>query len=338
LKQIGISKKILHSVVLPIWVLCVQACGPGESVGDASGVLPESTTLTLVVVGSFPASAISELGGFVSWLNQGLQDEKLRFEVRVAMSVPEAASWLAAGEADFYLDSPHPILLARHLSDCRLFLNRWKFGTETYRSVIFARRDASLEDLEALRGRTIAFEDRYSASSFFLPVDHLSANGLDGVFLQSPDAAVPEDQAGFVFSGGDSTTIHWVLAGKVGAGALNEWNFKRIADDDRKQLQVLATTGEIPRHILAVRAGLDPAVEARVRELLLSAHESPEGREMLAGFSATERFAAVPEGFNAAIESVQALVVRLDALVSAAEGGAAQGGLTGNGVAEGREP
>ncbi len=314
------SKKILHSVVLAILMACVQACGPGKTADDASDVSPEPTTLTLVVVGSFPASAISELGGFISWLNQRLQDEALRFEVRVAMSVPEVASLLATGEADFYLDSPHPVLLARHLSGCRLFLNRWKFGTETYRSVVFARRDASLDDLEALRGRTIAFEDRYSASSFFLPVDHLLANGLEGVFLQDPDAAVPEDQAGFVFSGGDSTTIHWVLAGKVGAGALNEWNFKQIADDDREQLQILATTGKIPRHLLAVRVDLDPAIETRVRELLLAAHESPEGREMLAGFSATERFGAVPEYFSAAIESIQESVVRLDALVSAAGG------------------
>ena len=293
--------------------LVALACdAPRESAPVRGASADPREALTLVVVGAFPGSAIAEMEPLVQWLNERLAGDRLRVGVRVATSVPEAAARLAAGEADFYLDSPHPILLARHLSGCRPILRRWKFGSPTYHSVLFTRDDSGIRSLEDLLGRPIAFEDRYSSSSFFLPVDLLLSGGFDYVFLDAAHDPVPADRMGFVFSGGDSNTMHWVLAGKVAAGAMNPWNLERLAAEERHQLRVLATTDDVPRHLLAVRSNLDPALEARVRDLLLAAHESPSGREMLAAFSATERFDDVPREFLAAMDHIQESVVLLD--------------------------
>lgn len=305
---------------LVLALLAFNACDPVDvAPEEALTSRADLTELTLVVVGAYPASAVAEMGGLVAWLNERLAADKLRVGVRVAPTVPQAAAWLMSGEADLYLDSPHPILLARHISGCRPILRRWKYGTPTYNSMIFVRQDSGIQDIDGLRGRTIAFEDRYSSSSFFLPVDLLMANGLEGTFLRQADDQVPADRLGFVFSGGDSNTMHWVLAGKVAAGAMNEWNVESLANDEREQLRALATTDEIPRHLVAVRPDLDPAAEAKVRELLMSAHQSPSGQEMLAEFSSTDRFDAIPADFLAAIDRIQASVVSLDQLVSEAE-------------------
>ncbi len=308
---------------LPIGWLCLLtlvACEPVAVVPEGSSTdRDDLTQLTLVVVGAYPASAVNEMGGLLTWLNERLAEDGLRVGVRVASSVPEAASWLASGEADFYLDSPHPILLARHLSGCRPILRRWKYGSPTYESQIFVRKDSGIRDLEGLRGRTIAFEDRYSSSSFFLPVNFLITSGLEGTFLRQADDPVPEDRLGFVFSGGDLNTMHWVLASKVTAGAMNAWNVDSLASGERAQLRVLATTEEIPRHLIAARSDLDPVAEARVREVLMAANEDPAGQEMLAEFSSTDRFDDIPADFLAVIDHIQESAVSLDQLVSEAE-------------------
>ncbi|MEM7585311.1 MAG: phosphate/phosphite/phosphonate ABC transporter substrate-binding protein [Acidobacteriota bacterium] len=306
---------VLASSSLVLWFGCG---GDGPSSGEASAPAEGLNELTLAAVGSYPAAAVVELRGLVAWLNERLADDGWRVGIRIAGSVPEVAQWLGSGEADLYMDSPHPILLARHLSDCRPILRRWKFGSPTYDSQIFVREDSGIRDLEGLRGQTIAFEDRYSSSSFFLPMDLLISRGLEGSFLGQAEDPVPPEQLGFVFSDGDSNTMHWVLAGKVTAGAMNRWNVDHLADAERDQLRILATTAELPRHLIAARSGLDPVAEARIRELLMSAHETEEGRAMLAEFSSTDRFDDIPAEFLADIDRIQAGVVRLDELVTEA--------------------
>lgn len=296
--------------------IVLAGCGepPAPPPSEEAVAAVAATELKLVVVGEYPAAAVAELGGFLRWLNAGLAPGSLRMSAEVASSVPEAADWLASGAVDFYLDSPYPVLLARQVSGCRPILRRWKFGTPTYHSVIFARADSGVDELADLRGKTIAFEDRYSSSSFFMPVDVLFSADLAGAVLATAEDPVPPDRLGFVFSGGDATTMHWVLAGKVVAGAANRWNFDRYAGESRDQLRVLATSGEVPRHLMAARKDLDPRIEETIRDLLLGAHLSAAGREMLAGFSSTDRFDDVPGDFLRDVDRLQATVVRLNEL------------------------
>ena len=305
--------------------ISMASCGkPPSAPPETEAAAEGAKELHLVVVGEFPAAAVEELGELLAWLNTGLSSAGLHMRAQVARSVPEAADWLATGKADFYLDSPYPILLARSLSGCRPVLRRWKYGSPTYGSALFVREDSGIRELADLLGKTLAFEDRYSSSSFFLPVDHLLAAGLEGTFIGSAEDPVPVDRLGFVFSGGDANTMHWVLAGKVAAGAMNPWNLDQLSADSRDQLRILATTEEVPRHLLAVRSDLDPAIEAKVLELLRSADASSAGREMLASFSSTDRFDEIPEAFQNEIDPLQESVVRLDALVSSS--GVADGG------------
>ncbi len=306
-------------LALVLWV-GLGCGGPGPVTERAAGDAEPSAAasgdqLVLAIVASYPASALEELTLFSHWMNERLAADELRLAVKVAATVPEVASWLKEGEADFFVDSPHPVLLARALSGCRPILRRWKFGSPTYQSVFFVRDDSGIRDWSDLSGRILAFEDRYSASSFFLPMGLLLDEGIEGVFIEEVGVGVPEDRPAWVFSGGDSTTMHWVLAGKVAAGVMNEWNFNRFSGQDKDQLRVLATTEAVPRGLLAVRSDLDPEVERKVVELLLSANEDPVGREALEAFSATDRFDEIPPRFLERVEPLQELVVQIDAMV-----------------------
>ena len=283
---------------------------------DEKAAPAPTTRLVLATVDDYPDSAIAELDVLVSWLNANLAEEGLQLEIRIAGSVPEVARGLAAAEIDFYLDSPHPVLLARSLGPCRPILRRWKFGTPTYRSVIFTLEGHGATDLEGLRGRRVALEDRFSSSSFFLPVTYLFEQGLEGPFLPDAETEAPQDRPGYVFSGGDTNSMFWVLAGKVSAAAMNEWNFEQLSGDERDRLHILATTDEIPRHLLAVREDLPRDLEEKVRRLLLQAHESPEGQRMLEQFSSTAQFDPIPDEFLQKMGAIQDSVVHLHEIVN----------------------
>jgi len=313
-KNIGVLQRLLLTLGTSFWLACG---GFEESASTEAPSVAEPLQLTLVTVAAFPNSAIAEMAVLNSWLNEQLASEGIQVGIRVARTVPEVAEWLVSGEGDFYLDSPYPVLLARSLSGCRPILRRWKFGSPTYRSVIFAHQDSAVGRLEELLGHTISFEDRYSSSSFYLPFDFLQSKGIDGVFLARAGDPVPSDRVGFVFAGEDRTTMHWVLAGKVPAGAMNEWNFGKLAGEEREKLKILATTSEIPRYLVAAREGLDPVYEGKVRDLLLSAHLNPSGQEMLKAYSSTERFDELPADFLQNMDRLQTLVTRLEDLVDA---------------------
>ena len=278
----------------------------GSVVGDGGEVL------VLAIVAEFPASALAEIEAFSSWLNSHWGQGGQRIVVRAARSVPEVAQWLRDGDADFFMDSPLPVLLARHLSGCRPVLRRWKYGEPAYKSVFFVRADSDIQSLEDLVGRVLAFEDRYSSSSFFLPMEHLLNSGLQGAFLPRVDEPVLGSHVGLVFSGGDSTTMHWVLAGKVAAGAMNEYGFHRYSGDELSKLRVVAWTDEIPRGLVAVRHDLAPDIENRLVELLLAADDDPAGREMLQTFSATDRFDEIPDAFIERMGQMQETIVLID--------------------------
>ena len=312
---------IQRGAVLASVVLLSVGCGEsGTGTGQAADEAERSAAasgdqLVLAIVSAYPASALDELSLFMMWMNERLAADNMRLGVKVAASVPEVATWLAEGEADFFIDSPHPVLLAKALSGCRPILRRWKFGSPTYQSVFFVRDDSGIWDWSDLSGKVLAFEDRYSTSSFFLPMGFLLDAGVEGVFIERVGDDLPEDRPGWVFSGGDSTTMHWVLAEKVAAGVMNEWNFDRFAGQDKGQLRILKTTEEIPRGLLAARADLDPQAERKVVELLLSAGDDPLGREALDAFSSTDRFDDIPQDFLDRVEPLQDLVVKIDALV-----------------------
>ena len=301
-----------------IWIV---GCGgselgtePAETEGApvAAGQVDE---LVLAIVSPYPATALDELKLFTRWLNERLAPEGLRISVKVAATVPEVAAWFSSGEADFFVDSPHPVLLASSLSGCRPILRRWKFGSPTYHSVFFVRADSGIQSWSDLSGRIVAFEDRYSSSSFFLPMGFLLEAGVEGTFVHDVGDPVPTDRPAWVFSGGDSTTVHWVLAGKVAAGAMNELNFNRFAGQDKDQLRILDATDEIPRGLFAARADLEPEIECKVVDLLLSAGDDEPGREALKAFSSTDRFDSIPQSFVDQMESLQESAVQIDALV-----------------------
>ncbi len=276
---------------------------------------PAKAIVRIGTIGDEPLDEIRKFQPLIDYLNRRLGQEGYEIRGAAATTVPHMIALLERGGIDFYIDSVFPIYRVAAAVDLKILLRRWKKGVAEYHSVIFVKKSSGITSLEELRGKMIAFEDRFSSSSYALPKAALLQSGLVVVQRSEPSVPVATDEVGYVFSEDDENSIVWVLTEKVVAGAMNNLAFETLAGQQRDQLRIIHQTLLIPRHVVSYRAGLEPSLVRRVQELLLSMHETEEGRETLRAFGKTARFDPVPDE-DALHQSIQQMIIQLGQLKS----------------------
>lgn len=231
-------------------------------------------------------------------------------EVVVAPDNAAMLDHLRSGKVDWVTETPFSALRFEGSGNAEIVARRWKGGVAAYRTLLFVRADSDIRSPGDLRGRTIAFEDPGSTSAYFLPAAVLIRRGHRLVRLSSIRQAPRTDGIGYVFSGDERNTADWVHAGVVDAGALSDTDWadpELVPPAYREALRVIHRTGPVPRALELVRADLDPAVKARLVELLLHAHEDPEAAGVLDAYQKTRRFDPIDAETRAQLEALRPL-------------------------------
>jgi phosphonate transport system substrate-binding protein len=193
-------------------------------------------------------------------------------------------------------------------SGAQPFLRRWRYGVETYYTVIFTSVDSGITSLDDLPGHIIALDNQFSTSGYLLPAVHLIEHEFSLSGKESYEEPVADDEVGFVFSYDDENTLQWVLNGSVSAGATDDYNFEvAFPPEAREQLISLAITESVPRQVAVARPGIDPELLETVKQILITAHESEEGQAALEPFQTT-RFDEFPESIEAAQDRMREMM------------------------------
>ena len=255
-------------------------------------------TISLGVVSGKTQGRIEQHSDFVNYLAQKLSSTSvIKGNVVVVPTALQLAKLLNETKVDFYIESPYPTYVINQGSGSRVLLRRWKDGVSEYRGVLFTRKDSGVTRLEDLLGRTIAFEDSGSTSAYFLPKVLLLRKGFTLAEKSSFEANVSPREIGYLFAdGSEKKLLSWVLSKKVVAGALSNIDLDKVDEKTRAALLTLAETEMFPRHFLSVRKDLQPAVVNRLKEILLSMHEDPEGQKALKKSDNTTKFDPLPGG------------------------------------------
>lgn len=221
-------------------------------------------------------------------------------QIKVAASTEEMIKLLKDGEVDLYFDSTYPATLISDASGGQVVLRRWKFGVETYNSVIFASKDSGIKSIEDLKGKMVAMDAPYSTSGFMLPAVYLSDHGLTLVGKATNTEPVGSDEVGLAFAYDDQNILQWVLSGLTPAGVTDDYNFdKAFPREAIEKLVELARTESTPRQVMVVRPDIDPELLQAIIKTLTTMHEDAEGQKVLEVFQTT-RFDEFPEGIDAA--------------------------------------
>ncbi len=202
----------------------------------------------------------------------------LHFDIRVGQAYNAVVEGMANGQVDVAFFGPVTYHQARERGAAELLAVAVSDGQSVYYSGIFVKQSAGLKDLSDLRGKSVAFGDVNSTSSFNFPVAMLLAAGVDPV----------RDLAEIRLVDSHATALATLDAGKVDAACASYSSFEKSVGNgqiDPTKVQPLAKSDPIPFPPLAMHVDLDDGLKEKLREALGRVHEA-EGvtPEMIRGY------------------------------------------------------
>jgi phosphonate transport system substrate-binding protein len=156
----------------------------------------------------------------------------------------------------------------------------WLDGSSTYRGYIFVRKDSGIESVKDMKNKSLVLVDKATTAGYIFQRFYFKYNGIDSMedyfsrisFARSHDAAA------------------WaVYTGEADIGGAKNHIFNSLKEeypDFSEEMVVLAESPEVPSNGLAVRQDLNPAIKLRLKNLLLTMHETAAGQEVLKNFGA----------------------------------------------------
>lgn len=302
------TTNIISIFVLAAFIL--SACGASAAPATQAPVLVNLTNeqvITLGIVSDDPAGSIQDFQPLVDYLAKNLAtDGILVGKVVVAPDQTSMNSLLQDGSVDLFFESPFGALDA-YESGAIPLLRRWKSGISQYHSLIVTRKDSGIISTAQLMGKMIAFEDPGSTSGYLLPKAYLVNLELSVTEKPEASSSVDNNEVGYHFTGDMANSFALVLGGQVDAAAIQSDDFEEFAQADRDQLAIIATTPDVPRHIVLASPRMPTALRDHLVEVLLGMEQTDEGKAVLEATEKTARFDEFPLGAVQTMKSLQKL-------------------------------
>ncbi len=182
----------------------------------------------------------------------------IHFDLKLGDSYAAAVQGLCNDQADIGWYGAVTYGQARELCGAELLAVDVKNDNAVYYSGIYTRKDSGLEDLAALKSRSLAVGDPNSTSSFNFPFAMVMAAGIDPA----------KDLSKIVIAGSHTNSIAALQEGRVDAAAasFNAWE-KAVKKGviDPTVFRVLAKSEGIPNPPLAMNPKLSDDLKARIR-------------------------------------------------------------------------
>ncbi len=215
-----------------------------------------------------PATLYDVYGPLMSYLTARLGGPRMRLEA--SRNYADFERKLADRRFHFALPNPYQTLLSLRYG-YRVF---GKMGDDDqFRGIFLVRKDHTLASPKTLRGKSVSYPAPTALAATMMPQAFLQEHGID--VMREVDNR---------YVGSQESSILNVYYGKVDAGATwpPPWRkFQMDEPDKANQLVVLWQTETLPNNGLVVRDDVPVPLTRAVESLLLTLHESEEGRALL---------------------------------------------------------
>jgi|SRR6478672_7358258 len=286
------------------------AAPPVQPAGDQ-----DASVLVLGRVSDDPKAHYDQLKPLLDYVVPRMASVGIRSgRILMARDLQQMASYLRRGRVDWVNETAGNAALLERRGVARSFLVTEREGATRYHSVFFVRRDSPVSSLKELAGRSVAFQNPYSTSAYYLPAAQLLDQGMTLELLLSPMDKPSPDAVGYLFARTELNITTWVHKRLVDAGVFSnlDWsNPRRMPPSFMRDFRIIGRSADVPRALMLTRHGMDPKVQARLREVLMEASTDPDAGEVLRRFIDTSRFVPITDEDRRALDKLGVGVQRV---------------------------
>ncbi len=272
--------RFINSLIV-FWLLFVASCSPPqENLGPKFGTAPAQTTTPTYIFAVHPlynpTKLFSSYQALVDYLNRHLENTQIALEASRDYSAFEEK--YKNGEPDIILPNPWQTLQAM------------EYGYEViamagepsdFKGIFIVRKDSSISQPADLMGKSVSYPAATALAACIMPQYFLFQNGID----------VNHDIQN-LYVGSQESSIMNVYLKQAAAGATwpPPWRmFQREHPQEASELKLIWETESLVNNSIMVRKDLPLELREQIKTLLLTLHETKEGREILANMD-TARF------------------------------------------------
>ncbi len=193
----------------------------------------------------------------------------------------------------------YPFVLGERSYGLKLLVVPRINGKITSQSFIIVPAASSAASLMDLRGKRFASCDIISQTGWIYPALWLQQHG------ENPKKFFSDH----IIAGSHDRAIQAVASGFADGAAVQNLVYNRMIKDDpglADKIRIIQKSPEFGTAPLVVNPKMSPALRERLRRVLLAMHESPEGREILAGLG-IDRFEVPPDSLYDDVRQCAAL-------------------------------
>lgn len=278
---------------------------------------PENDASVLVLgrISDDPKSHYEQLKPLLEYVIPRMAGVGIRSgRILMARDFQQMASYMRRGRVDWVTETSGNAVLLEQRAGARSMLITERDGASRYHSVLFVRRDSQIHTLKDLSGHSVAFQSPYSTSAYYLPASMLLESGQRMELLLSPMDRPPADSVGYLFARTELNITTWVHKRLVDAGVLSNLDWaspQRLPPAFKADFRIIAESQDVPRALVLTRAGMDPMIEARLRDVLMEASADPDAGDAMRQFLGTSRFLPVSAEDRKALDHLRAGVARV---------------------------
>lgn len=188
-------------------------------------------------------------------------------EVVVPRDYAEFEWAIKNGDIDFAFQDPHTyVRLARLYKKGALIRTLTRKGETSQCGLIIARKGSGINNVKDLRGKTVMFGPKLSATKWIAAKEVFKENGID----------IDRDLRAYHNGGCCEDIAFNVYLKAVGAGVVCDHFLEEHSEDrnelgiDAKQIIVIGRTKSVPTRVFAARKELSNSIVTKINQALLS--------------------------------------------------------------------
>jgi len=267
----------------------------------------DANTLVLAQISERPKKDFKELRPMAAYMAEKLASVGFtQGQVKLFNNIDDLVAAVKRGEVHWISETAKTASVLINQTDAKLLVNKWKNGQHSYASIIYARKDSGINTLSDLKGKVIAFENKDSFSSYFLPRVLIEERGLTLRHMADVRVKPSAEEVGYVFSRNEKNNVLWTAKRLVDAGVINDgdWeNTDRVPKNIKAQFKILLSSPQFPRSYEITTPMLSPKATKLLKATLLSMTvENSNG--VLARYENSIGFGELPKGYEKQLNDI----------------------------------